>query len=188
MSYLRFESDPFLDLGRGCGASERIDDIIDEEAIIENDGRSVTRTMFYAGDAKYDDPDKQKQMKRLAKWNDGMWESERASRNFKADMNRSKEVLCQQAELTSLQQESVMWSMKRIPVNRFGCYNTEKVTLSVMIKVCERDGRDLRQEDAFQDLMNRVGITSDKLDSVCRIAEKYPFAFDAGVPVPEEYK
>ena len=188
MTYLNYDRSHRFDTGRGTGAAAEIDDIIDEEAIIENDGRSSTRTMFYASEVNYKTKAQRRQMERLAKVNDGMWESSRASDNFRADMNRSKETICQQLELTGFQQECVMWTMRRMPVNRFGPYNTQKVTMAVITLICERDRRQIDDEPEFQSLMGKVGITPKQLRGLRKLCRKYPFAFDATLPVPEEYQ
>ncbi|UBF23153.1 hypothetical protein M1M34_gp002 [Haloarcula tailed virus 2] len=188
MTYLHYDRTHRFDTSMGTGAALEIDDIIDDEAIIENDGRSLTRTMFYASEVSYDSPKRRRQMERLAKWNDGMWDSSRASQNFKADMNRIKEGFCQEIELTDFQTECVLWTMERMPVNRFGSYNTEKVTMAVITIICERDRRPVDDEPAFQNIMKDIGMTGKQLRSVRKICRKYPFAFDSTLPIPEEYQ
>ena len=177
-----------FDLGMGAAAKAKIDEIIDEEAIIENDGRSSGRTMFYASDADYDNEKMAARMERLAKWNDGMWESDRATQNFKADMNRIKENLCQEVNLTKFQTESVLWTMERMPVNYFGSHTTEKVTMAVITLICEEDHRNIDDEEEFVQVMRDVGMNGKDLRSIRKLCRKYEFAFDATKPIPEKYQ
>lgn len=188
MTRQEYDRSYLFETGDGSGTSSEIEDRIDREAIIENDGRGLNSTMFYADDANYDNPDKQKQMRRLAKWNDGMWESSRGAQNFKADMNRAKESICDGVKLTKFQTECVMWSMKRLPVAYFGQYSTEKVTMAVITLICERDMRMIGDEQPFRDVMEALEIGPKDLRKMRKMARKYPWAFDASQPIPDKFK
>lgn len=188
MTYHKYDRSYLFETGDGAGTNSEIEDRIDKEAIIENDGRGLNSTFFYADDADYDNPDMQRRMKRLAKMNDGMWESSRGARNFMADMNRAKESICDGVQLTKFQTECVMWTMDRLPVAYFGRYSTEKVTLAVITLICEKDMRMISDEQAFREVMETLEVSPKDLRQMRKMARKYPWAFDATIPIPDKFK
>jgi len=176
---LNFDSSYLFDTGFGAGANKELDDMIDDAGIINNDGRSNTRTTFLAGEASYDSERRYNQYKRLAKVNDGMWDSNRAADNFKADMRRITKTFCSQVELNSRQQERVQWVMDDMDINSFGSYSTEKVLLGVMSLVANEDRRLLRDEDSFRGLVVSVEMTMDEVKRVRQLIRDRTDTFDS---------
>lgn len=176
---LNFDSSYLFDTGFGAGSNQELDDMIDDAGIINNDGRSNTRTTFLVGDASYESKKRYKQYKRLAKVNDGMWNSNRAADNFKADMRRITKTFCSQVDMRERQQERVQWVMDDMDINSFGSYSTEKVLLGVMSLVANEDRRLLRDEEQFHDLVLAVDMTMDEVKRVRQLIRDRTDTFDS---------
>lgn len=175
-----YDKSHLFESGDGSGSNAAIDDVIDQEAIIENDGRSNTRTFFYPEDAEYDSKQKEKQYKRLIRWQDGERHptESRAAANFKADMRRTAETFCSQCGFTTHQTDRVAYIMEKLNVNSYGHYSTEKVILAVMSLVANEDKRLLRDEPIFRDLAEQVGMSMEQVRTVRRMTRERTDAFD----------
>lgn len=180
MSEINYDKTHLFWAGDGAGSNEAIDDIIDQEAIIENDGRSNTRTFFYPGDAVYESVERERQFQRLIRWQDGEGHpsESRAAANFKADMKRTAQTFCSQCEFTPHQTRRVEYVMKDLDVNSYGHYSTEKVILAVMSLVANEDRRLLRDEQTFRDLVDDVGMTMEQVRTVRLMTRQRTDAFD----------
>ena len=175
---LNYDRSYLFGAGFGAGSNNEIDDMIDDAGIIENDGRSQTRTTFLAGEASYASEKRYNQYKRLAKVNDGMWDSNRGADNFKADMRRMAKTFCSQLELNSRQQERTLWVMKNLSVNSFGHYSTEKVIMAVISLVANEDRRLIRDEPEYRELVSAVGMTMDEVKRVRIMVRERTDTFD----------
>ena len=164
--------------GDGSGSNNAIDDIIDKEGIIENDGRSDTRTFFYPEEGEYESKDRERQFKRMIRWQDGEGDSGRAAANFKADMKRTAETFCSAVEFNSYQRERVLHVMEVLDINSYGHYSTEKILLAVMSLVANEDRRLLRDEDSFRELCHSVGMTLEEVRKVRRMTRERTEQFD----------
>ncbi len=161
----------------GAGSKSAIDDIIDEEAIIEHDGRSTARTFYYVEEAP---EHKRKQFKRMLQHQEDMYHPSRsrAGANFRADMERTAKTFCSQCELNSYQTERVLHVMDDLDVNSYGHYSTEKVILAVISLVANEDQRLIRDEPEYRDLVEQVGMTLEEVRKVRLMTRERTDAFD----------
>ena len=178
MKEINYDKSHLFITTHGGGSNMAIDDIIDEEAIIENDGRSNTRTFFYPEEGNYANRKQERQYKRLIRWQDGVGDSGRAAANFKADNERTAKTFCSQCELTKFQTERVLYVMNDLDVNSYGHYSTEKVLLAVMSLVCNEDRRLLRDEPQFQSLVADMGMTMEQVRRVRKMTRERTDQFD----------
>lgn len=175
---LNYDYSYLFDTGFGAGSNNDIDDMIDDAGIIENDGRSQTRTTFLAGEASYASEKRYTQYKRLAKVNDGMWDSNRGADNFKADMRRTAKTFCSQMEFRERQTERVLWVLNHLSINSFGHYSTEKVLMAVISLVANEDRRLIRDEPDYRELVSAVGMTMDEVKRVRMMVRERTDTFD----------
>lgn len=125
----------------------------DRMAIEQNDGRGDHATMFYGKDAAT--PDERERYERLASVNEGMRESgrEHKSKSNVVDKANFAKTCCSALEMTGFQQERVVWLTERVNVNMFGHYSYEHIILALISIVANEDGRWIRDEPKFQDMM-----------------------------------
>lgn len=180
MQLIGFDCSYLFGGGEGAGSNDAIDDMIDQEAIVENDGRSNTRTFFYPEDAEYETQEQATKFRRLIRWQDGEGHpsESRAAANFKADMERTAKTFCSQCEFTPYQTERVLHVMDDLDVNSYGHYSTEKVILAVMSLVANEDRRHLRDEELFRGLVGDVGMTMEQVRTVRLMTRQRTEAFD----------
>lgn len=145
----------------GSGAASAIDERIDKNAVIENDGRSKTRTFFYPEQA--DDTDT---YKRLIRWQDGEGDSERAVANRAADRRRWIDTFCGYLDMTSYQQSRTEHIIESIQMSHMAHYSSQKVILATLTLVANEDGRFIRDETLFRKLMVDVGTDLCELKSI----------------------
>lgn len=167
-----YDMSHILDLGKGSGASSSLEDHMQENFVSENDGRSKGSTFFYAGEGSYGSKAKEQQYYRLAKLNDGMYESDRAVQNRKADRERWVRTFCSQCELTRYQTEETLRLVESLNMQRFGPYPTEKIILGVMTIVCEYDYRPLDEEPMFLIIMEDMEVSPKLLKRLREIIRK----------------
>lgn len=148
-----------FDTSKGSGASERIDDIIDDAAIIENDGRSETRTFFRPDEAS----NNVEQYERMVQYQDGMWDSSRASKNKKADNDRWVDTFCSYLDVPDYQEERVQLVVESVNMSHMAHYSAQETILASISIVENERGRWIRDEDAFRDLILDVGTSLDSM-------------------------
>lgn len=137
-------------------AGTELDEEIDQNAVIANDGRSDTRTMFYAYDAPTDTRNK---WWRLAKINDGMYTSQRDTKNKEADNNRWIDTFTRYLGMTPYQTERVRAVIDGTPLQNMGRYSAQESILGAISIVCNEDDRWVRDDPAFERLV--ADIDSD---------------------------
>lgn len=152
-----------LDTGEGASASGIIDDRIDADSPVSNDGRSETVTTFYPWDGP---AEKKDQYARLAKLNDGMRAPSRNGQNKIADRNRWLDCIASTLDMTSYQQARSRSVAEEVNMKHMAHYSTEKVLLGIVSLVCNADGRWIRDEDVFRQLLEDHGSDLDELKSV----------------------
>lgn len=135
-------------------------DTMDVEAYAENDGRSKTNTTLLAHDAET--KEKEDYYERLAILNDGMYASERDWQNVKADRRRLVETYGSHLELTTPQEERMKHFLQSISM-KFGQYSYEKVILAFVSLVCNETGRNIRREPMYQQFMETMEISDEKI-------------------------
>jgi hypothetical protein len=159
----------------GDGAASSLDELIDKNAIIENDGRSDTRTFYYVQDV---DEDERKRFSRMLKWQDGVGDKNRRSANAAADKRRWIDAFGTQLGCTPLQKETAKQITASMNFKYFGNYSSEKVILGIISLVCERDERFIRHEPAFQRLMESVELDQSGLRTCRRMVRERSSQFD----------
>lgn len=176
--YLEYDRTHLFGRMQGDGSKSAIDELIDSNAIIENDGRSTTRTMFYAEDATYENRATKKKMKWLAKLNDGMYENGRFTANYNADVRRFAQTIGGQLEMTPHQKARTEYVLGTLDMNSFGPYNAEKITMAVISLVCNEDRRLVRDEPEFRAFLDDIYMTLDELKRVRRMVLERTEAFN----------
>jgi len=174
------DTDPSFthDTSMGNGSAEELDDIIDDEAIIVNDGRSVTRTTFYPWEI--DDKDKQQWYSKLAKCNGGMWDSKRDTRNKKADNDRWIDGFCSVLESSDYVQSRVQHIIESINLKHMATYSAQQTILATIELVernerIDRGGSPLTEDETFHDLLDAVGSDIEEMRKIRRLVrEKSP--------------
>lgn len=148
--------------GHGMGGTAW-DHEIDENAPQEHDGRARTRTGFDPREAN-----DSHLFRRLALWQDGMWANERSTRNNMADKKRWVSGFSSQLELTPYQQERVLYVAEDVDMSHMAHYKTEVVVLAIISLVANEDGRWIRDEKEFKQLVKSVGASARDVRS-CRL-------------------
>lgn len=133
----------------------------DAENIIVNDGRSITRTTFWPSDvAKTADPNRSK-LERLAALNDGERSPDRPRQNSVADKSRIIDIFCGYCEVPY--RDRVNYLYDHFDMSRKGSYSYEEVILAIISLVCQSNGRFVRNESNFIDLMDVADMTHSDL-------------------------
>lgn len=176
-----------LDTGSGMGSGDYWDDREDEQAVIENDGRSLNETFFYGESASFPEPIADRgpnstmpRGERLAKYNDG-WrinDGYRAPRNRKADRERFIGVLCSQLEVATSLEERIRKVTEDLPLSEMGWYSSDMVILAVLSFVTNEQGRWIRDESAFREIMQAVGMDLSDLRSCRKLVRNKCSAFE----------
>lgn len=157
----------------GHGASEWLDDKRDEDAVIENDNRSVTRTFFYPTQ----DNDENDKYKRLLQYNEGMWDEKRATRNNAADDRRWIDGFCSVLESSDYVQDRAQLIVESVNMKEMGPYSSQQVVLAVVMMV-EREerirygGTMMMNDERFHTLLQTVRnrTQSDDMTAIRNIA------------------
>lgn len=152
-----------FDIGRGSGAAEQIDDKIDENAVIENDGRSRTRTFYYPGEAP---ARARRRYRRMLRWQEGEGSPDRDVRNKTADRERWVDTFCSNLDMTPYQQRRVKFVCNGLNMKHMAHYSTEKVILAVISLVANEDARFIRDEEGYRDLLRAVGSDLSEVKSI----------------------
>lgn len=169
MSEQQFDMSHIFDVGGGNGASNETDELIDENAIIENDGRSDTRTFFYPSQA----PERQqRKFKRLIRWQDGEGDSQRDVENRAADRRRAVETFCGHLDMTPYHRERVKHVMEGVNMSHMAHYSSEKVILAIISLVANEDNRFIRDEPTFRNLLNDVGSDLRELKRIRELVRR----------------
>lgn len=155
-----------FDVGGGAGSAEKIDDLIDENAVIENDGRSQTKTFFYPSEADGWDHG---QAERLARLQDGHRSPERNEQNRAADRRRWAESFGAKLGCTDHQIERTKHIVAGMNMSHMGYYSSQKIILATISLVANEDGRFIRDEVGFKELMRDVETTMDELKQMRRL-------------------
>lgn len=176
--YLNYDKTHLFGRKQGDGSKTALEEIIDQNAVIENDGRSTTRTMFYAEDANYDSPVIEQRYRWLAKLNDGVGEKGRFTANYNADVRRFIQTLGGHLELTAYQVDRVIYVMADLNLNTFGPYSYEKISMAVISLVANEDRRLIRDEPIFQTYLEDMYMDLDTLKRIRRMVVDRTDAFD----------
>lgn len=161
-----------FDTGIGSGGSSAVDDLIDQDAVFENDGRSQTRTFFYADDDDYMTSEQKRQYRRLAKLNDGWRSPERKQQNSRADKRRWTSAFCGHLGIGGQIADRIEAIVMDINMGHMAHYRTETVILAVISKITEEHGRFIRDEDEFKRLVSDVDTNLGRITKARRLADE----------------
>jgi len=176
----RVAVDP-LDRQGGHGALSREEAWVAETSTDgPNDGRSTTRTTFYASDTSTDGPSQKgrpSELKRgwekLAKWNDGMHSKieSRASQNADADKRRWVETFGGEMGASEQHKQEAIYTIEHLDVGPYkaGHITTECLIVAILTMYIDKDVRQFENEDPADAIerraINRAG-TQDLLDDL----------------------
>lgn len=150
-----------LDAADGSGSASKLDERIDDEAVIEHDGRAETRTFFYPEQAS---ASSQEQFRRLIRWQEGEGSPQRDVRNRAADRRRYVDTFCGRLDMTEYQRERVKRVVDGINMSHMAHYNSQKVILAIISLVADEDasrhGTPMRDRDTFQTLVDEVNSSA----------------------------
>jgi len=153
----------------GDGAAPSIDDKIDKEAVIENDGRSNTRTFFYPSSAP---SDKQKQFKRMIRWQDGEGSSDRAMKNRAADKSRYIDTFCSYIGMSSYHMDRVQHIMDSINMRYMAHYSSQMVVLAIISIVANEDNWFIRDEDDYRRLLKDTDTSLRDISNIRQLVRE----------------
>jgi hypothetical protein len=155
--------------GSGSGASNGLDELIDEQAVIENDGRSETRTFFYPNEAS---DEQQQQFERLIRWQDGEGDSQRDVENRKADQRRYVDTFCGYVGASSRVRERVKEICESVNMSHMAYFNSQKIVLAAISLVANEDGWFIRHDERYRDLMTELGLDTSQLKTARQLLRK----------------
>lgn len=150
-----------FDSRNGSGAASDVDELIDETAIIENDGRSKTRTFFYPSEA-----DDERRYRRLIRWQDGEGDTQRAVENRAADRRRTIDIFCGHLGMGTYQRERVKSIMEDLNMSHMAHYSSEKVILAIISLVANEDGWLIRDNETYRDLIRDVNSSLKEIRKI----------------------
>lgn len=158
-----------FDTSGGNGAASAIDEQIDKNAVIENDGRSKTRTFFYPEQAAEHD---QHQYKRLIRWQDGEGDSQRAVENRAADRRRTIGTFCSHLDMSPYHQERIEYIVSGVNMSHMAHYSSPKVILAIVSLVANADDWFIRDDEMFRTLLTDVGMDPNELRKIRQLVQK----------------
>jgi hypothetical protein len=163
----RVDMSHVFDTSDGNGSSSQLDDMIDENAIIENDGRSETRTFFYPSEATDD-----QLYGRLIRWQDGEGDPQRDVRNRAADRRRTIDAFCGTLDMSTHHNERVTHVMEELNMSHMAHYSSPQVILAIISLVANEDGWFVRDDDTFRALLEDTDTDLDTLKSIRRLVRR----------------
>lgn len=163
-----------MDVRDGNGAASKIEELIDQNAIIEHDGRADTRTFFRTVEAP---EDKQETYDRLIGYQEGMWDQQsHETKQNEADRMRWIGDFCGKLDMTPHQQRRVEHVCDEIDMSHMAHYSSEKVILAVISIVADEDasrhGERMRDRSDFRELLEAVGSDLTELKSIRKLTRQ----------------
>lgn len=149
---------------KGSGASNEVDEMIDENAIVENDGRSKTRTFFYPSEA----PDRRR-WKRLSDIQNGRGENDNTKRTLKADNRRWLDAMSTKLDITEHQHERAQHIVEGIELSNMAHYSAQAVLLAVISLVANEDDWWIRDDPMYKRLVDDVGCDLRDIRNIRRL-------------------
>jgi hypothetical protein len=143
-----------FDDASGSGASAKIDELIDKNAVIEHDGRAPTRTFFYTTEAP---EGKKEQFKRMYRHQEGVGDPQRDVANRASDRRRTIQTICARLGMKQYHRDRIQLIVDSINMSHMAHYSSQEVILGIITIVANEDGRFIRDEQAFKDLVDDVG-------------------------------
>lgn len=155
-------------VGKGGGASQQLDDMIDQNAIIEHDGRAQTRTFFRPDEAP---KETRQQYKRLIGWQEDKWSGMKNAQR-KADRDRTVSSFRTSLDMNSYHEERITHIMEDLKMSHMAHYSSQKVILAIISLVANEENRFIREEDGFRSLMLEVGSDLDEIKKIRKLIRR----------------
>lgn len=152
-----------FDVADGSGAASAIEELIDENAVIEHDGRASTRTFFYVAEAA---ERSKRQFERMIRLQEGEGDPQRDVENRAADRRRTVDGFCSQLDMSDYHKERVEHVVGGLNMSHMAHYSSPKVILAIISLIANEDDRFIRDEETFRDLMTDVGTSLDELKNI----------------------
>jgi hypothetical protein len=157
-----------FDDGDGSGASSRTDELIDDNAIIEHDGRASTRTFFYPEQAAEQHRDR---YYRMLQYQEDKWSGMKNAQR-RADRMRTVGNFCGQLDMSTYHRNRVTEVMDSIEMSHMAHYSSPLVILAIISLVANADGRFIRDETQFRNLMRDIDTSLNELKNVRELVRK----------------
>lgn len=158
-----------MDIRGGNGAASKIEELIDQNAIIEHDGRASTRTFFRSVEAP---EDKESLYERLSGWQEDKW-SGMKNQQRKADRMRWIKDFCGQLDMTPHQHRRVEHVVEGMNMSHMAFYSSQKVIVAVISIVADEDasrhGERMRDRSDFRKILEAVGSDLTELKSIRKL-------------------
>lgn len=151
-----------FDVADGSGASSGVEEMIDQNAVIEHDGRASTRTFFYMEEVPETN---REQFKRMLGYQEDKW-SGMKNQQRKADRMRKVHGFCSKLDMTSYQKQRVKHIESDINMKHMASFSSDKVILGIVSIVANEDNRFIRDESDFRDILVDVGSDLDEMKSI----------------------
>lgn len=172
-----------LERGNGSGSRVEADDMYEDEAY-RHDERADTETTFFESDINNMEVShrKKERLRRMLRRQEGENPGETYSndRDDRTQQNRTewqRRVVATQAaqlELTPHQKERAKHLILDVlEINRFAKFSIEEVSLAVISIVANEDGRWIRDEDQYKQLLREVGMSIDGVTRARKMARKH---------------
>lgn len=158
-----------FDTSEGSGSSSQLDELIDENAIIENDGRSETRTFFRPGEAN---ESQQAMYERILRYQEGMWDSERERKNYESDRQRWLQIYSDRLDVPKSRAQRVALIIEGLNMSHMAHYSSSEVILATISLAENERGRFIRDEQAFRDLLRDIESTPDNMKKIRQLVRE----------------
>lgn len=163
-----------FDVSGGNGSASQLDDLIDQNAIIEHDGRAETRTFFYVGEA----PNGQKrQYGRMLQYQEDMW-SGMKNQQRAADRKRTIETFCAYLDMSEYHKGRVKRICDGLNMSHMAHYSSQKVILAIISLVANEDDRFIRDEDDFRTILRDIDSDLEEVRSIRDLVRRKSYQFE----------
>ena len=159
-----------LDFNAGSGSLSQTDVFSDTNSINESDGRSQMKTSFdqdYDGDVLMSDGERRPWWY-LYKYNQGHYDSEDKEVRRQTKFRRDAATWSSHVDLSPHQKRRVLFHVDDLDINEFGQTSTEEVIVALIAFIANKDNRWIQREKEYQNLLNSLNISSDKVKKVSR--------------------
>lgn len=146
----------------GSAAASEIEEVIDEDAIIEHDGRASTRTFFRPADAS---EEKREQFERLIGWQEDKWSGMKNAQRA-ADRMRTIGNYCGHLDIAESARKRITVIEESVDMSRMSYYSSDQVILGIVSLVANERGRFIRDEDDYRELLTNVDIDLDDIKTI----------------------
>lgn len=160
-----------LHSGDGSGAASEIEELIDANAIVENDGRSDTRTFFYPSEA---DDARQGDYARMLEYQEGQYSKteSRDARNRKADQERYVDTFCGKLEASTRVRERTKYVIDGLDMSHMAYFNSQKIVIATISLVANEDRWFIRHDEDFLQLLREINMSLGQLKTARQLVQR----------------